>query len=113
MLKLIDPAGYYDIPKEERDTWGCGPGGFGDVLVPDTVYGLSVNAACRRHDFRYRFRDPKTEKTRKLDDQEFLYNMQAIVLNSTKNWLMRRLRLTRCRTMYHAVRWFGKGAYYG
>jgi len=112
-MELIDPTGYYDIPKEERDTWGCGPGGFGDLLVPDTVYGLCVTEACRRHDFRYRKRRVKSEKTRLLDDKELLANMQIIVHNHTKNWFLRRLRFTRCRTMYWFVRKFGKSAYYG
>lgn len=111
-MKLITPSGYYDIPKEERDTWGCGPGGFGDRFVPDTVYGLCVTPACRRHDFRYRKRKIKTKETRKKDDQELLTNLQIIVNDKTKSFCLRRLRFTRCRTMYYAVRIFGKSSYY-
>jgi len=112
-MELITPAGYYDIPKQERDSWGCGPGGFGDWIVPDTVYGLSVTPACRRHDFRYRYRQNRNNKTRKLDDNEFLANMQIIVDSKTKGFFLRRLRFTRCRTMHWFVRTLGKKAYYG
>jgi len=82
-------------------------------MVPDTVYGLSVTPACRRHDFRYRKRRVKSEETRKQDDDELLANMQIIVDNYTSNFIMRRLRFTRCRTMHWFVRAFGKKAYYG
>lgn len=111
-VKLIDPPGYYNYDRDIRDTWGCGPGGIGDWFVPDTVYGLSVKRACKRHDYRYRFREDKNEDTRASDDLEFFWNMQRIVDFYTKNWLLRRLRFTRCRTMYWFVRKFGKGAYY-
>ena len=112
-MELITPAGYYGIPKKERDSWGCGPGGFGDWFVPDTVYGLSVKPACQRHDFRYRFRKDKNEKTRKLDDLELLANLQIIIHNKTKGFFLRRFRFTRSRTMYWFVRKLGKSAYYG
>ena len=75
-LRLITPCGYYAYDKEIRDTWGCGPGGIGDCFVPDTVYGLSVKRACKRHDFRYRFRVDKTEETRLEDDNEFLWKLR-------------------------------------
>lgn len=113
MYELITPPNYYDYDKVERDSWGCGPGGLGDYLVPDTVYGLSVKPACQRHDCHYRFDEGKNEATRKIADDEFLKNMQIIVDATTNTWLLRRLRFTRCRTMYYAVRWFGKNAYYG
>ena len=111
-VELITPDGYYNYDPEIRDTWGCGPGGIGDWLVPDTIYGLNVKRACKRHDFRYRFRDFKDETTRAADDLEFFWNLQRIVDANTNNWLLRRLRFTRCRTMYWFVRHFGKGAYY-
>ena len=30
---------------EEFLTFGCGPGGLGDALIPDTIYNLSIKNA--------------------------------------------------------------------
>lgn len=111
-MKLFAPAEYWAIPKKTRDSWGCGPGGIGDWLVPDTVYGLSVQPACSIHDGDYRVFGERTKQGRKAADKRFLINMQLIVNHHTKAFWLRRLRFTRCRTMYLAVRVLGKGAYF-
>ena len=46
---------------EEFKSFGCGPGGAGDKLVPDTMYGLDVSNACRIHDWYYRFYPENTK----------------------------------------------------
>lgn len=111
-VKLWAPWGYWDAPKEAIDaiTGGCGPGGFGDYLVPDTVYFLSIFYACRIHDFMYHFGETEAEK--RLADSVFLNNMLRIVHAKTKwNWL-KKLRARRCRIYYEMVRDYGGPVYW-
>lgn len=46
-LKLFAPPTYWTTPGDEIDVvaGGCGPGGAGDRLVPDTVWFLSIREA--------------------------------------------------------------------
>jgi len=97
---------------EEFARFGCGPGGLGGILVPDTVYFLSIRDACRIHDWYYRFYPSCEEKDRKSADIIFLNNMLRIVVEKTENNLLRLLRKRRCLTYYKAVRLLGGPAYH-
>ena len=61
------------------DSFGCGPGGFGDFLVPDKVWGLSIRLACAGHDFEYRYAEDRSKKARKAADIRLLKNSLTIV----------------------------------
>lgn len=111
----------YAVPKcwefqknfpEEFESYGCGPGGVGDWFVPDTVYGLSINPACKVHDWDYRHSEGASNGHRKACDERLKKNMFLLVVVGTTFWLLRRLRLTRCRFYYLMVRMFGKQAYW-
>ncbi len=95
--------------KEEIDTvaQGCGPGWFGDYLVPDTVWGgLSIERACRIHDWDYAQKFDK-----ELADVRFKENMERIIIACTKwNWL-KRLRLHQANVYYKVVSYVGDHAY--
>jgi hypothetical protein len=92
---------------KDFESFGCGPGGLGDLLVPDTVYFLSIRPACRIHDWYYRFFPGNSEDDRKRADRIFLNNMLRIVDFHTNFKVLRWLRKRRCNKYYFAVRAFG------
>ena len=98
---------------DEFESYGCGPGGEGDFLIPDTVYiTVSIRDACRIHDWGYRHGPGASEDDRKRHDQILKNNALRIVDNKT-NWrLMRWLRYRRVQTYYTMVRKFGSPAYW-
>ena len=89
---------------------GCGPGGIGDVLVPDTAYGLSLKPACKIHDWMYTIYND--EFGFELANQIFLDNMIRINNASTKNRLLKYLRTRRILKYDRAVRYFGRLFFY-
>ena len=97
---------------EEFASYGCGPGGIGDFLVPDTVYGLSIRDACRVHDWGYRHCKNASEDDRARHDRILKNNSQRIVDFHTKNWLLKKLRYRRVLTYYYMVKNFGSTAYW-
>lgn len=97
---------------DEFDSFGCGPGGLGDFLVPDTIYGLSVKPCCAIHDWYYRFYPGNTEMDRELADRVFKNNMVRLVTAKTKWWWLKRLRLRRVKTYYSMVRFAGATAFF-
>jgi hypothetical protein len=97
---------------DEFASYGCGPGGVGDYLVPDTIHGLRVQNACRIHDWGYRHADAASEDDRKRHDVIFRFNLIRIVDFYTTSKLMKRLRYRRVKTYYDMVRIFGGPAYW-
>ena len=97
---------------EDFMSFGCGPGGVGDILVPDTVYGLDISLACKIHDWYYRFYPDNTEEGRLLADSIFKNNMLRIVRDRSKSRILRWLRVRRCRVYYGMVRFMGGPAFY-
>lgn len=118
MMRQIDgvflsaPADYWDTPKEDIDaiTGGCGPGGLGDYLVPDTVWGLSIYFPCRIHDFGYH--EGQSEEDKAIEDNRFLNNMIRVVKVKTRWGWLKKLRIRRCKSYYQAVHWFGGPAFW-
>lgn len=113
-VPLLAPWEYWaldDRAKGALGLGGCGPGGIGDFLVPDTVWGLSIRPACEIHDYMYA--DGRTWDDKRLADKVFLANMVSIVRAKTDNAVLRWLRLQRVRTYYRAVRDFGAISFHG
>ena len=113
-VELYAPAKYWACDSEllDRITTGCGPGKFGDFLVPDTMYGLSVKQACRIHDFYYSPMMPATHECKKEADRVFLNNMIRIIKAKTRWKILRLLRTHRARVYYLAVKHFGGPAFW-
>ena len=49
-VKLLAPAEYLKLLETDPDflnsiTGGCGPGGSGDILVPDKILGINIRRA--------------------------------------------------------------------
>jgi hypothetical protein len=97
---------------DEFNSYGCGPGGVGDFLVPDTVYGLSIREACKIHDWGYRHCEMASEDDRARHDRILHNNSQRIIKVGTDwGWVLT-LRLRRALTYYQMVRNFGANAYW-
>jgi hypothetical protein len=94
------------------DSYGCGPGGVGDFLVPDTVWGLSIRGACRVHDWGYRHAEDESEDDRNRHDRILRNNAQRIVEANTKWGWLKTLRRRRVLTYYKMVDSFGGPAYW-
>jgi len=115
MTKLFADQECWEFKKkfpDEFKSYGCGPGGVGDFLVPDTIYGLSVRDACRIHDFGYRHSSVSSEEDRKKHDRILRNNCLRIVNDHTKYRILKMLRYRRVKTYYMAVRFFGSPAYW-
>jgi len=97
---------------DEFKSYGCGPGWFGDLLVPDTVYFLSIKDACRIHDWGVRHSVEASEEHRARNDRILLNNSIRIVDTGTYFYFLKMLRYRRCRTYYNLVRIFGGPGYW-
>ena len=104
-MKLFAPESYWNDPRVEEVVGGCGPGGFGDLLVPDTVYGMSIKESCRIHDWCYFIGNKQEDKDEA--DNIFLNNMIRQITDGTMLWILKRLRLRRAKIYYQMVHFFG------
>jgi len=111
-LKLYAPAGYWEVLPEVRAlvTNGCGTSGWKGALVPDTIYFLSIKAACNIHDWMYTV--GRTLADKKEADRVFLNNMLRIVEHAGGWQILKTARRTRAREYYQAVRLFGGPAFW-
>ena len=82
-------------------TGGCGPGKYGDYLVPDTMYGLSIKSACVVHDYEYAV--GKTSDDKRKADLHFLENLLFIVNRDSRWKIAKWLRGYRVMSYYLAV----------
>jgi hypothetical protein len=103
---------------------GCGPGGLGDYLVPDKLFGvISIVEACKIHDYMYKVEMDLEGKKRA--DRIFLNNMVRIIVAMTspdedgfaidEAKIMEKRReacLAESRTYYTMVKWFGGPAFW-
>ena len=97
---------------EEYKRFSCGPGGIGDWMVPDTIYGLSMRPACRQHDYDYRFGNGASDEHRKECDARFKKNMHIIVHEESGSKMLKTMRHVRINIYYLSVRAFGSAAYW-
>lgn len=109
---LFAPKEYWKMPDDILDeiTGGCGPGGFGDLLIPDTLWGLSISPACRIHDYMYAIGETLSDKD--MADRVLLNNMIRIIQAKTRWKLLKLLRLRRAVIYYYSVCRFGGFAYW-
>lgn len=97
---------------EEFQSFGCGPGGTGDLLVPDTMFGVDISNACRIHDWYYRFWPGKTEEDRAMADRIMRNNLLRIVRAKSNNRFSLWLRERNCQLYYNMVRNYGASAFF-
>lgn len=101
-LGLSAPEVIWLISDKELDKKGCGPGtGWGDRLIPDTLFGLSVKLACIIHDVDF----DNGESLEKANTR-FLENVLRII-DKRSWWGLKFLRRHRAITYYHFVTEYG------
>ena len=89
---------------------GCGAAGWKIDLVPDTLWGLGIRAACDIHDYMYHTGETIEDKNEA--DRVFLNNMLRLITAKTKNKWLRHLRRRRALLYYFAVKNFGGPAFW-
>ena len=112
LLRTKESLIFEKLFPDEYKAFGCGPGGVGDWLVPDTMWGLSVRDACRQHDHDYRFGNGSSDEHRKQCDTRMRLNMLMIVNAQSKTKTFKALRHMRVNTYYFWVRVAGGRAYW-
>jgi len=110
--ELAAPESFWNTEIDTRQVVinGCGPGGFGDYLIPDTVYFMSIKSACKIHDWMFLVFN--TDEGFELANQIFLDNMRRINNTYTKTKALKFVRDRRIKKYYYAVRDFGRLFFY-
>lgn len=97
---LDDTIPIKDIESRIGSSGGCGPGKWGDLLIPDTVWGLSMKPACFLHDAEYS--EANTPDKRYVADLRLFSNGRKII-HLKSNKFMIWLRMLRFSKYYVAV----------
>ncbi len=80
----------------------CGAGdGISNTVIPETLFGLRVSAACSIHDFCFKIADA-TWRDFHQSNYMFLRNLLAII-SAKSNWLTMWFRVARASTYFMAV----------
>ena len=115
-FNLLLPLSFFTATEREVEehTGGCGPGGLGDWLVPDTAWGESLFLACQVHDWMYW--EGETEEDKAIADRTFLWNMTVVIQDvqhgeGKEDQKLDILRLRRVMTYYQAVSYGGDSAF--
>ena len=114
MYKPIAPDTFWKIPKEERDRKyeGCGPGKYGDWIVPDDIWGLNITEECQIHDHWYEIGETEAHKIQA--DYELLENLYRKIeaFTSPEAHKLKALRILRAETYYEMVSLCGHTAFW-
>lgn len=94
---------------EDYKSNGCGSDTARFDFVPDSIFGLSIFEACRRHDFAYSRGGNRDDK--KYADREFLGNMLTIINNYKRWYYPHWFARHRAMTYYDAVVRAGDSAF--
>lgn len=113
-MNLREHPNYTTATPEQRAKVcnGCGAAGAKFDFIPDTIYGLPIQEACFRHDWRYAVGNTLEEKGEA--DSEFLHNLMALIQNAPGFWnkALRMPRRRRALKYYEAVVAFGDAAFF-
>jgi len=111
-VKLFAPKEYWLLSPEEKASRcnGCGTKGLGGWLVPDTLWGLSIEEVCNIHDFMYG--EGMVQADKEAADRVFLNNMVRVINAKTRFGCLRALRLQRAMKYYTAVSVVGGPAFW-
>lgn len=110
-MKLFAPEEYKEATKEKKNAVcnGCGSKGLGGWIVPDTLYGLSIELACDIHDWMYENGSDNIDKS--TADRVFLNNMLRVI-DAESSKILKALRRQRAMKYYTAVKDFGGSAFW-
>lgn len=110
---LYAPEEYWRLTRCDREalTNGCGTKGLVGILVPDSLLGLDISAACDIHDYMYFAGYGIAGK--ETADRTFLNNvLRIIAVESTAGTLVITIRRWLAMRYYKAVRDFGGPAFW-
>lgn len=109
-MRLYAPPRYWDLSEKTRQLLsnGCGTDGWKGKLVPESMYGLNISAACDIHDYMYLIGETQVDKEEA--DRVFLNNLLRIIENRG-GWLAW-FRRRRALKYYEAVEQFGGPAFW-
>lgn len=102
-MRLLAPIEYFSLPQSTIDTFKCGPsnGTWKEKIVPETIYGLPVTAACGPHDYMYIV--GYTDDDKIIADAVFGFNLLLIIQQTTDNKLLAWARRRRAYKYIDAV----------
>lgn len=111
-LVLYAPPSYIAASAEIRACVcnGCGTRGWKGKLVPETIYGLKISAACDIHDWMYVVGSTLADKEEA--DRVFINNILRIIEAEGGLNLVQWLRRRRAYIYYEAVSHFGGPAFW-
>lgn len=90
----------------------CGAGkGFGDIIVPETVYGLKISPACFVHDVMWEMAEPTWEAFHS-SNAIFLRNIISLIIVQSDSRFLKFLRMYRAVTYYNAVDYIGQSIFW-
>jgi len=98
----------FNMPKDYKSN-GCGSGWTAN-LIPNTIYGVSINPACVIHDYAYLV--GRTIQDKEQSDREFLNNMIRLVEAKDVWYYPTSLARRRALKYYEAVTFFGGTAFW-
>ena len=107
-ITLIAPK-YIDFPSRSVIQFSsfCGAGkGFGDTIVPESIWGLPISPACYIHDKMWAEADATWEAFHAANSI-FLRNLIALIDVQSSNRFSAAFRRYRAVTYYNAVDTFG------
>jgi len=110
-VQLYAPVDYWPLSEQAKKdlNYDCGPGKFGAIFVPSTMWFLNVKAACQIHDHMYR--EGKTKFDKWVADVTFLTNLNDII--EAKSWpVIREMRRYRAMSYFSAVRDGGDSSFW-
>lgn len=109
---LKAPESFWKASHDERNmfTGGCGPGGKGDYVVPDTIWFLNIKLACQIHDWTYFVWN--TDAGFALSNHLFQFNINQIIKEAGGPKNLQKLRRARGRKYVWAVTKFGESSFF-
>ena len=90
----------------------CGAGkGLGDIIVPETIWGLRISPACFVHDFMWADANPTWEEFH-ASNAIFLRNIISLIMGQSKSSILKYFRMYRAVTYYNAVDHIGQNIFW-
>lgn len=123
--KYIIPDSWKNATEQERKDIANGCGGSWkdkarwyarffywtlNKAIPDTIYGLGITDICGWHDFEFTFLE-KTDLNFKKANYDFYHNLKKRCIDNS-NFIMKPLRLQRCKELYWFVENHGRDYFF-
>lgn len=90
----------------------CGAGqGLGDLIVPETIFGLPISPVCHIHDTMFEIADATWEDFH-YANSIFLHNILSTIQCKSESVILEHLRNYRAVTFYNAVDTLGKNVFW-